>query len=86
VLAIIRAVRSAVKRRHQPGATLRSAIALIVLTGLTAAAVLIRSGASGASPALPVAYGFDGPGDWAGGEVRPRAVYFGPAAACSSAA
>lgn len=36
------------------------AIAVIVLAGLTAAAVLIRSGASGASPALPVAYGFDG--------------------------
>jgi hypothetical protein len=53
------------------------AIAVIVLAGLTAAAVLIRSGASGASPALPVAYGFDGHEGWAGGEVRPGAVYFG---------
>jgi hypothetical protein len=53
------------------------AIAVIVLAGLAAAAVLIRSEASGANPALPVAYGFDGHEGWAGGEVGPRAVYFG---------
>jgi len=53
------------------------AIAVIVLAGLAAAAVLIRSEASGASPGLPVAYGFDGHEGWAGSEVRPRAVYFG---------
>ena len=53
------------------------AIAVIVLAGLAAAAVLIRSGASGASPALPVAYGFDGHDGWTGGEIRPRTVYFG---------
>jgi hypothetical protein len=52
------------------------AIAVIVLAGLAAAA-LLRSGASGASPARPVAYGFDGHEGWAGGEVRPRSVYFG---------
>jgi hypothetical protein len=52
-------------------------VAVIVLAGMAVAAVLIRSGASGASPALPVAYGFDGHEGWAGGEVRPHAVYFG---------
>lgn len=51
--------------------------AVIVLAALAAAAVLIRPGASGASPALPVAYGFDGHQGWTRGEVRPRAVYFG---------
>jgi hypothetical protein len=53
------------------------AIAVIVLGGLAAGTVLIRSGASGASSAPPVAYGFDGHEGWAHGEVRPRAVYFG---------
>ena len=53
------------------------AIAVIVLAGLATAAILIRSGPSGASPALPVAYGFDGHEGWAGGEVRPGTVYFG---------
>ncbi len=34
--------------------------AVILLAGLAMAVAVIRSGASGASPALPVAYRFDG--------------------------
>jgi len=58
----------------------------MLLAGASASAVLIRSGASDASPALPVACGFGGHSGWARGEVRPRAIFRGPAAACSSAA
>ncbi len=51
--------------------------AVIVLAGLATAAVMTRSGTSGAGRALPVGYGFDGHQGWARGEVRPRTVYFG---------
>jgi len=67
---------------HQSGiwsmkSILSIAGAIILLAGLVTAAALIRSGASGASPVLPRAYGFDGHQGWARGQVRPRAVYFG---------
>jgi len=51
--------------------------AIIVLAGVAMAAGLIRSERPGASPVLPVVYGFDGHQGWARGEVRPRTVHFG---------